>query len=81
MLVTQPPIVAVNFDFIRREPHGGSLDAYNPTGVTFGDLHDWSVKLAEEYWLETGHDPELSFESISFCLFHPFTEDGPEEAW
>ena len=81
MLITQPPIVAVNFDFIRREPRGGSLDAYNPTGVTFGDLHDWSVRLAEEYWLETGHDPELSFESISFCLFHPFGKEGPEEAW
>lgn len=81
MLLTQPPVTAVNYDFIRRDPYGGSLTVYNPRGVTFGDLHDMSLKLAREFWEETGEDPELSFESLSFCLFHPFTEDGMEEAW
>ncbi|CAK4031985.1 hypothetical protein AC579_8093 [Lecanosticta acicola] len=81
MLLTQPPITAVNFEFIRRDPHGGAVTVYNPSGVTFGDLHEMSLKLAREFELVTGEDSELTFENMSFCLFHPFTEDGMEEAW
>lgn len=81
MLLTQPPITAVNFEFIRRDPHGGAVTVFNPRGVTFGDLHEMSLKMAREFEAQTGEDSELSFESMSFCLFHPFTDDQMEEAW
>lgn len=81
MLITQPPITAVNFEFIRRDPHGGAVTVFNPKGVTFGDLHEMSLKMAREFELQTGEDSELSFESMSFCLVHPFTDDQMEEAW
>lgn len=81
MLLTQPPITAVNFEFIRRDPHGGAVTVFNPKGVTFGNLHEMSLKLAREFEAQTGEDSELSFESMSFCLFHPFTDDQVEEAW
>ncbi|KAK4499438.1 hypothetical protein PRZ48_009952 [Zasmidium cellare] len=80
MLLTQPPITAVNFEFVRRDPHGGAVTVFNPRGVTFGDLHEMSVKFAREYEAQTGEDAELSFESVGFCLLHPFT-DEMEEAW
>lgn len=81
MFLTQPPVTAVNFEFLRRDPHDGAVTVFNPAGVTWGDLQEMSGMMAREFWEETGRDSESTFESLSFCLLHPFTEDEMEEAW
>ncbi|KAF2163876.1 hypothetical protein M409DRAFT_25652 [Zasmidium cellare ATCC 36951] len=80
MLVTQPPITAVHFRLIRRDPRRGVMTIFNPKGVTFGDLQDMSGEFKRGFE-RPGEDKEVRYEGLSFCLFHPFTEDQMEEAW
>ena len=82
MDVTQPPVTAINFHHFGRRDYDHQqyrlyrhvFTIFNPTGITFGELNDWFLRIAGEERALTGEPLDWRLAGMSFCLVLPFQD-------